>query len=305
MKHFLLLIPVLFMILIFTSISWAQEYTGDRIKLLVSQIDSSITSFEAKTTGYDMELKNLQQEADEIYKGVMKAEDNLQKESLLSDLLFTQAKLHRLDWNYIQATKGTLYELVPRLNLLATEVEKTANMGFANSSDYQQYKTHLGSFLINSAQILKGVVSAIDDPQLKRQIRDAALALQSAKFGLSGGSQSKKTNIADVQEMIRLLENSVAQLQSIENALLQEKFSLQLEGYRSMVRLVVNQLNIDGPLSVSKLPSFVESSIERIQSRNNNLNSAVGHVAGSGAVLTNIDYISDDATEKLLDDILK
>jgi len=282
---------------------YAQEFTGDRIKLLVDQIDSSITSFEKQTAGYGENKNRLQQEADDIYERLTKANDQLQKESLLADLLYNQALQHRQDWTYVQATKGALFELVPRLSRLAGEVEKASRMGFTSSQEYQQYRIRMETFLSNSSQILKGVVRSVDDPALKKNIRDAALALQSAQFSLSVSGRTGTASIAEVQETVRLLENSIAQLQNIESSLLAEKFTLQLEGYRSMVRLVINQLNLDGPLATDKLPSFVEACVGQIRQRNGRLSSAVGYVEGADPAFTNPNYLTDDEIEAMLDDV--
>lgn len=298
-----IILGVIMCTLIMTGTGIAQEYTGERIRLLVDEIDSSISRFESETANYDDDKAILQNDADNIYNRLTQATDQLQKESNLADLLYNQAQQHRLDWNYIQATKGTLFELVPRLSRLAKEVERASRMGFTTSGEYEAYRSRLESFLNNSSQILRGVVQTVDDPELKKNIQDAAIALKSARFGLSGATPQGTASISEVHETVRLLENSIAQLQNIENSLLAEKFTLQLQGYRSMVRLVISRLDLDGPLAMDQLPSFVDNCVAQIQGRNGRLNSAVGYVEGFDPAFTGTDYITDDELESLIDEV--
>lgn len=222
----------------------ADEFIGDNIKNVINQVDSTLASYEAKTVDYVDQKVYLREQLTLVYQQFMDAADADQKQAQHADLLYWQAQLNRLDYDYAKNTQKMMMALAPRVDILIGELRTLDRRGFARKEDFTKHRNKIKRLLGNSKLVLQAARQATakvgGDSQ---EVTGIVKILKGLKGQGQGESYGIGASLAEVERTARLLEESIVQIGNFQIELENEQAEIKAANYVGLVDLVRRQID--------------------------------------------------------------
>ncbi|KKL82951.1 hypothetical protein LCGC14_1979640 [marine sediment metagenome] len=259
----------------------ADETSGRIIKEIVKEVDKEMTRLEERVTDFSEKSEDLQNRLEEESNTFKKTNDEMERHKILANMLVISAQLNEQDLQEISAYKETLTALVPKLGQLRVEIRKIGNMGFKKQEGFLKFRGQMVNMMTNSVRIMKMLRQVTVDEQLNREL----IPIENTLVGLykmyASSLRPGPASYAQVEESIKIMEYTTAQLNIVEKLLQQERMRLKVDNLNQISRLALMRL-FKGRLNMGHLTEIPLQKMDEVEHRSELYFQASKAVNGGG-----------------------
>ena len=244
----------------------ADETSGRIIKELVKEVDDEMTKLEDRVEDFSNKSDALTQDLKDKHNKLKGSNDVMEQEKIRAEMLLICAELNECDRNEVKSYKGTLRSLIPKLEALHAEINKTGNMGFKHREEFMAFRHKMGNMMSNSVNILKALRKVSVEDNFNQEIAPIENTLVAIYNMFMEPLSSGKNSSGEVRASITNLENTFAQFNCLEKLLNQERLRLKAENYSSLSRLALLRL-FKGRLNFGMVNEIPLAKIDGVKAR--------------------------------------
>jgi len=230
----------------------ATEVSGRIIKQLVADVDKEMTKLETKVAVFSGKSKSLTDDLRKEFEKLQSTKDDTKKDRATTEMLIICAALNEQDLKEIKAYKETLNVLIPKMERLKAEIRIMGNMGFKEKEMFTRFQYRVGKMMTNSVRIMKKLRTLSDDEKMNHEL----ISIENTLVGTYRMFQSPLSpgpvSYAHLEQSIRIMEHTYADLNSVENLLANERLRLKVDNVNQLGILVLKRL-FKGRLNIGKV----------------------------------------------------
>ena len=216
-------------------VAFAQETTGENIKVIVKDIYQGMTAFDRKFNDKEVQLLELDQKAKDLDSQLGKTKSKGDTAVLRAELLKVTAGMNTANIAQVRLFKGAIKDvLYPSLMNLGDEVNQVGAMGKENWEEFKQYRDSMGTVLKSTAHLalsLERMQATLSWDAASDELQSEALELRStirfAHSALHNATGMGGVSGADIHQQAESLGNVFTKLEVLERLLHQEALALK------------------------------------------------------------------------------
>ena len=257
----------------------AQETSGRIIKELVREVDQEMNKLESRAVKHSKKSESLKRDLAKNLQQVKNTEDEVAKQKIMADMLVACAELNDQDTKEIKAYKETISSLVPTFGQLKEEIGKLGNMGFKHKTQFAHFRKQMGTEMTNMVRIVNLLRKVKGDNENLRSIENTLVGVYQM---FDSPLQPGQTSYAQIDEAIKAMESTFAQLNCVEALLEQERVRLRVDNLNQISRLALMRL-FNGRVNLASVSDIPTQIMDSVVDRSTMYTEAVAHTSGGSA----------------------
>jgi len=257
----------------------AQETTGSVIKEIIEQVDEKMTNLENFTEDVSITKSELVKDLAQEYERIKKADDPIEREDILSDMLVNVAKQNDMDLRLVRAYRDGINDILPMMERISDEIERAGNMGFESKEEVLKWQKSTRQFLQTMAVTCDTLRRSSTQDNLDKALAPAEHTIVGLYNLLTSPMKATATTTQEIARTINTLEEAYAQLTTIEKLLDAERLNLKIENALRLANWVFLRM-FNGRLDLRSFNDVVADFTQGMFSRTTQYNEAARMCGG-------------------------